>query len=49
MKINYQLQMLEEMELLYQLLENSSDENQQDEIVKVLAQLVKFVNTDKIA
>ena len=41
--------MLEEMELLYQLLENSSDEKQQDEIVKVLCQLVKFVDTDKIA
>ena len=41
--------MLEEMEILYQLLENSSDESQQNEIIKVLAQLVKFVNTDKIA
>ena len=49
MKINYKLQMLEEMELLYQLLENSSDESQQNEIIKVLCQLVKFVDTRQIS
>ena len=49
MKINYKLQLIEEMEILYSLLENSNDIHQQSEIVKVLCQLVKFVDTDKIA
>ena len=49
MKSNYQLQLLEEMEILYSLLENSNDIQQQDEIVKVLAQLVKFVDTRQIS
>ena len=49
MKINYKLQMLEEMELLYQLLENSSDESQQNEIIRVLCQLVRFVDTKQIS
>ena len=46
---SYQLQLLEEMEILWSLLENSNDIQQQDEIVKVLCQLVRFVDTNKIA
>lgn len=49
MKTNYRLQLLEEMELLYQLLENSNDTHQENEIIKILSQLVKFVDTNKIA
>ena len=46
---SYQLQLLEEMEILYSLLENSNDIQQQDEIVKVLCQLVKFVDTKQVS
>ena len=46
---NFRNQLIEEMEILYQLLENSNDIQQQDEIVKMLCQLVRFVDTRQIS
>ena len=44
MKPTFKEQLLEEIEVLLQLLENSTDEKQQDAIIKVTAQLIKYVN-----
>lgn len=44
MKPTFKEQLLEEIEILLQLLENSTDEKQQDAIVKMVAQLIKYVN-----
>ena len=44
MKPTFKEQLLEEIEVLLQLLENSTDEKQQDAIVKMVAQLIKYVN-----
>jgi hypothetical protein len=44
MKPTFKEQLLEEIEVLLQLLENSTDEKQQDAIIKMVAQLVKYVN-----
>ena len=44
MKPTFKEQLLEEIEILLQLLENSTDEKQQNAIIKVVAQLIKYVN-----
>ena len=44
MKPSFKEQLLEEVEVLLQLLENSTDEKQQDAIIKMVAQLIKYVN-----
>ena len=44
MKSTFKEQLLEEIEVLLQLLENSTDEKQQDAIIKMVAQLIKYVN-----
>jgi hypothetical protein len=44
MKPTFKEQLLEEIEVLLQLLENSTDEKQQDAIIKMVAQLIKYVN-----
>lgn len=44
MKPSFKEQLLEEIEILLQLLENSTDEKQQDAIIKMVAQLIKYVN-----
>ena len=44
MKPSFKEQLLEEIEVLLQLLENSTDEKQQDAIIKMVAQLIKYVN-----
>lgn len=44
MKPTFKEQLLEEIEILLQLLENSTDEKQQDAIIKMVAQLIKYVN-----
>lgn len=46
---NYQLQLLEEMEILWMILESSTDVHQQDSIIKMLCELVHYVDSDKIA
>ena len=42
--LRFKEQLLEEIEVLLQLLENSTDEKQQDAIIKMVAQLIKYVN-----
>ena len=44
MKPTFKEQLLEEIEVLLQLLENSTDEKQQDAIIKMVSQLIKYVN-----
>lgn len=44
MKPSFKEQLLEEIEILLQLLENSTDEKQQDAIIKMVAHLIKYVN-----
>ena len=44
MKPTFKEQLLEEIEVLLQLLENSTAEKQQDAIIKMVAQLIKYVN-----
>ena len=44
MKPTFKEQLLEEIEVLLQLLENSTDEKQQNAIIKMVAQLIKYVN-----
>ena len=44
MKPTFKEQLLEEIEILLQLLENSTDEKQQNAIIKMVAQLIKYVN-----
>ena len=44
MKPTFKEQLLEEIEVLLQLLENSTDEKQQDAIIKMVTQLIKYVN-----
>ena len=44
MKPTFKEQLLEEIEVLLQLLENSTDEKQQDAIIKMVAKLIKYVN-----
>ena len=44
MKPTFKEQLSEEIEVLLQLLENSTDEKQQDAIIKMVAQLIKYVN-----
>lgn len=44
MKPTFKEQLLEEIEVLLQLLENSTDEKQQDAIIKMVAQLIKYIN-----
>lgn len=44
MKPSFKEQLLEEIEVLLQLLENSTDEKQQDAIIKMVAQLIKYIN-----
>lgn len=44
MKPTFKEQLLEEIEVLLQLLENSTDEKQQDAIIKMVAELIKYVN-----
>ena len=46
---NYRQALIEEMQLLYQLLEESNDPVQADSIVKMLVQLVKYVDLRKHA
>ena len=44
MKPTFKEQLLEEIEILLQLLENSTDEKQQNAIIKMVAQLIKYIN-----
>ena len=44
MKPTFKEQLSEEIEVLLQLLENSTDEKQQDAIIKMVAQLIKYIN-----
>lgn len=44
MKPTYKEQLQEEMEVLWQLLNESTDEEQQDKIIKMLAELTKYIN-----
>ena len=44
MKPTFKEQLLEEIEVLLQLLENSTDEKQQDAIIKMVTQLIKYIN-----
>ena len=44
MKPTFKEQLLEEIEVLLQLLENSTDEKQQAAIVNMVAELIKYVN-----
>lgn len=44
MKPTFKEQLLEEIEVLLQLLENSTDEKQQDAIIKMVVQLIKYIN-----
>ena len=44
MKPTFKEQLLEEIEVLLQLLENSTDEKQRDAIIKMVAELIKYVN-----
>ena len=44
MKPTFKEQLLEEIEVLLQLLENSTDEKQQDAIIKMVTELIKYVN-----
>lgn len=44
MKPTFKEQLLEEIEVLLQLLENSTDEKQQDAIIKMVEELIKYVN-----
>ena len=44
MKPSFKEQLLEEIEILLQLLENTTDEKQQDAIIKMTTQLIKYVN-----
>ena len=44
MKPTFKEQLLEETEVLLQLLENSTDEKQQDAIIKMVVQLIKYIN-----
>ena len=46
---NFRNQLIEEMELLYQLMTESNDPVQVDSIVKMLVQLVKYVDLRKHA
>ena len=47
MKPTFKEQLLEEIEVLLQLLENSTDEKQQDAIIKMVSQLIKYVNKNQ--
>lgn len=49
MKNSYRQALLEEMEILHQLLEESTDPVQAEAIIKMLAQLTKYVDTNKLA
>ena len=51
MRNNFVNQLQEEMEILYQLLEESQDIQQQDAIIKMLVQLTRsmFIDTRKIS
>lgn len=44
MKPTYKEQLQEEMEVLWQLLNESNDKEQQDKIIKMLAELTKYIN-----
>lgn len=44
MKPTYKEQLQEEMEVLWQLLNESDDNEQQDKIVKMLAELTRYIN-----
>ena len=44
MKPSFKEQLQEEMEVLFQLLEESTDEKQQESIIKMLATLTKYIN-----
>ncbi len=44
MKPSFKKQLQEEMEILFQLLEESTDEQQQESIIKMLAELTKYLN-----
>ena len=46
---NFKESLLEEMEILWMILESSTDAHQQDSIIKMLCELVHYVDTDKIA
>ena len=44
MKPTFKKQLQEEMEILHQLLEESTDEKQQESIIKMLVELTKYLN-----
>lgn len=44
MKPTYKEQLQEEMEVLWTLLNESDDNEQQDKIVKMLAELTRYIN-----
>ena len=44
MKPTYKEQLQEEMEILWTLLNESDDKEQQDKIVKMLAELTRYIN-----
>ena len=46
---NFKESLLEEMEILWMILESSTDVHQQDSIIKMLCELVHYVDSDKIA
>ena len=44
---SYELALMQEMEILVELLENSNDEAQQKAIVSMLCDMVKYLNHNK--
>lgn len=44
MKPSFKEQLQEEMEILWQLLNESTDKKQQESIIKMLAELTKYLN-----
>ena len=49
MKATYKQALLEEVEVLHRLLEESTDVAQAEAIIKMIAELVKYVDTNDIA
>ena len=44
---SYELALMQEMEILVELLENSNDEGQQKAIISMLCDMVKYLNHNK--
>lgn len=44
---SYEMALMQEMEILVELLENSNDEGQQKAIVSMLCDMVKYLNHNK--